>query len=96
MKKSGRIRGRQAVAKQLPSAGHIPGKVVGLELQANTSFLPELTAEHAPQKVACLELQDSVSFGALNTQSDKRSTNLLHGTKAGGTKTLRSRGQTRR
>eukprot|EP00972_Heterocapsa_arctica_P021323 3140219-Heterocapsa_arctica.AAC.1 len=51
-----------------PSSGrHVPGKVVGLDLQANTLFQDELTAGQAPQKVVRLELQEGTTFGALNT-----------------------------
>eukprot|EP00972_Heterocapsa_arctica_P095874 14146646-Heterocapsa_arctica.AAC.1 len=34
----GRMRGHKAVAKRLPSACHVPGIVVCLELKANTLF----------------------------------------------------------
>eukprot|EP00972_Heterocapsa_arctica_P055191 8141122-Heterocapsa_arctica.AAC.1 len=41
---------RQADVKRMSSARHVPGKVVGLELQAITLFQAELTAGPAPQK----------------------------------------------
>eukprot|EP00972_Heterocapsa_arctica_P085941 12664611-Heterocapsa_arctica.AAC.1 len=41
---------RQAVVKRSSCARHFPGKVVGWELQANTSFHSGLTAAQAPQK----------------------------------------------
>eukprot|EP00972_Heterocapsa_arctica_P034358 5059960-Heterocapsa_arctica.AAC.1 len=50
-KKSGRVGGRQALVKRLSSERHVPGKMVGRELQANTSFQAGLTGKQAPQKV---------------------------------------------
>eukprot|EP00972_Heterocapsa_arctica_P059787 8818632-Heterocapsa_arctica.AAC.1 len=44
----------------LPSARHVPGKVVGWEPQVNKSFQAGLTAEQAPQKVHGLANMSSV------------------------------------
>eukprot|EP00972_Heterocapsa_arctica_P098153 14483272-Heterocapsa_arctica.AAC.1 len=87
--------GRQVLVKRSSSACHVPGKVVGWELQADRWFQAELTAEQAPQKVARLELQERIPFGSLNTQSDKHPTRSLACNERRG-KQSRSRGRTRR
>ena len=46
--------GRQALVKRSSSGRHVPGKVVGWELQAHTSFQAALAAERAEQKVVGL------------------------------------------
>eukprot|EP00972_Heterocapsa_arctica_P008648 1266975-Heterocapsa_arctica.AAC.1 len=66
----------RALTKRLPRACHVPGKVVGLELEASTLFQDELTAKQAPQNVFRLELQEHIIIGALNTRSDKHPTRL--------------------
>eukprot|EP00972_Heterocapsa_arctica_P090502 13353432-Heterocapsa_arctica.AAC.1 len=41
---------RRAAVQRSSSGRHVPGKVVGWELNAKTSFQAELTAEQAPPK----------------------------------------------
>eukprot|EP00972_Heterocapsa_arctica_P082176 12113332-Heterocapsa_arctica.AAC.1 len=43
-------RQRRAAVQRASSGRHVPGKVVGWELQAKTSFQAGLTADQAPQK----------------------------------------------